>query len=111
MIANALSRSPVRPPKRTSRHYRFAVVSRVLAAVGGGYALAAGCAVAFAFALRSLPREEAVHLATLPSFLIWAGAVVWAFAARTAARAWMGLLAPGIVCALAIWFFRRGGVS
>ena len=109
MIANALSLSPAQPPKKTSTRHRFAVASRVLAAVGGGYALAAGFTIATALALRGLPREEAVMLATLPSFLIWAGAVVWVFSARTALHAWVGVLVPGIGCALAIWWLCSGG--
>jgi len=111
MIANALSARSAQPPKKTSTRHRFAVASRVLAAVAGGYALAAGFTIAAALALRELPREEAVMLATLPSFMIWAGAVVWVFSARTALRAWVGVLVPGVLCTLAIWWLRSGGAS
>jgi hypothetical protein len=89
--------------------YRLGVASRALAAIGGGYALAAGSTIALALALRSQPREEAVMLATLPSYLIWAGAVIWVFAARTAGRAWLGLLVPGLALGAAIWVLRNGG--
>ncbi len=41
-------------------------------------------------------------MATMPGFLVWAGAVLWAFAARTAWRAWSGLLVPVVLLALAI---------
>jgi len=40
-------------------------------------------------------RPEAVLTGTLASFLVYAVAVMWVFAARSAARAWMGLLIPG----------------
>jgi hypothetical protein len=95
----------------TAARYRLAVGSRVLAALGGGYALAAGFTVALALALRDQPREEAFFLATMPSFLIWAGVVVWSFSARTALRAWAGVALPGVIVALAIWFLRSGGVA
>jgi hypothetical protein len=111
MIVNARSPSSAQPPKKLSTRHRFTVASRVLAAIAGGYALAAGFTVATALALRGLPREEAVMLATLPSFLIWAGAVVWVFSARTALYAWVGVLVPGVGCALAIWWLRSGGAS
>lgn len=87
------------------------VALRSAAALFGGYALAGAATSALALALRNQPREEAVFLATLPSYLLWAGAVVWVFGARTALRAWLGLLVPGLLCALAIWLLRSGGAS
>ncbi len=72
------------------------VVSRVAAAVFGGYAFAAVAAIFLSFIL-PMPRGEAVMTATLASFAIYVGAVVWVFAARTSLRAWAGLLLPGAV--------------
>jgi hypothetical protein len=76
-----------------ARSARWSVVSRLLAGAVGGYALAAFTTTTLALASRA-PRDEAVHLATLPSFLIWTAAIVWAFSARTARGAWLGIVAP-----------------
>ncbi|MGT2490831.1 DUF3649 domain-containing protein [Cupriavidus basilensis] len=40
---------------------------------------------------------EAVMTASLLSYAIYTGAALWAFAARSARRAWLGLLAPSAV--------------
>lgn len=82
---------------RTRRQAATAVASRALAAGAGGYAVAA---LATALLPRLLPmaRSEAVIAATLLSFAIYAGVVLWAFAAARAARLWLWLL--GIVALL-----------
>jgi hypothetical protein len=92
--------------------YRLDVSARALAAIAGGYALAAGVNVALALALKNTgPREEVVMLATMPSFLVWAGAIVWAFAARNVWRAWAGVMIPAAVVAAAVWLLRSGGMA
>ncbi len=91
---------------------RLAVASRALAAIVGGYALAAGTNVALALALRNTgPKEDVIMLATMPAFLVWAGGVVWVFSARTAWRAWAGVAIPCALVALVIWWLRSGGVA
>lgn len=114
MIASARpSPATANPPRKNSGvRYRLAVASRALAAIAGGYALAAGTNVALALSLKdNAPREEVVMLATMPSFLVWAGAVVWVFAARSAWRAWAGIAIPGLLVAAVIWWFRSGGAA
>jgi len=91
---------------RRSRPPAAAVASRTLAALGGGYALAAFFTTTVALLARA-PREEAAHLGAVPSYLIFAGAIVWAFAARTAARAWLGLGLPAAALALLTWWLAR----
>ena len=81
--------------------YRAGVLSRSLAAVFGGYALASA-ATMFLSTYLPLSTLEAVLTATMLSFLIYALAVMWAFAARDAWRAWAGLLAPTLLLALSI---------
>lgn len=91
---SALSLTPA------ARH-RWMVASRALAAIAGGYALAALSAAALAVFL-PLPRADATLTATMLSFLVYACAVIWGFAARTAARAWLGLLLPSAAMGLAL---------
>ncbi|WP_050479166.1 DUF3649 domain-containing protein [Herbaspirillum rhizosphaerae] len=81
--------------------YRFAVASRAVAAIAGGYALAATAAALLAVALPMAPAE-AVIAATLTSFIVFCCAVLWVFAARTAWRAWAGIVLPGALLGLAL---------
>lgn len=76
--------------------YRWMVLSRCLAAIFGGYALAAASTVFLSLAL-SMPRAEAVYLASLLSYVVFVIAVLWVFAARTAGRAWLGVVLPTII--------------
>lgn len=84
---------------------RLGVVSRVVVALGGGYALTALSGVVLALCL-PLPREEAVIAASMPGFLIFAGAVVWAFCARSAWLAWAGIGGPAVILAAAAWWMK-----
>ncbi|MEE1923245.1 DUF3649 domain-containing protein [Pseudomonas sp. 148P] len=78
--------------------YRLAVTSRCLAALLGGYLLASMASVCLSQSL-PLPRPEAVLTGMMSSFLFYLGAFIWAFAARSAGRAWAGILLPALVLA------------
>lgn len=73
------------------------VASRAAAAALGGYALA-NAAAALGAVVLPLTRAEAVTWATMFAFMIYLAAIVWAFAARDAWRAWLGLGAPALAC-------------
>jgi hypothetical protein len=77
------------------------LVSRIVAALFGGYGLAA----IFSVAVLALPmsRPQAVLTGMLASFAIYAGAVIWVFAVRSAWKAWAGLLIVAAPLALAAW--------
>lgn len=85
--------------------YRLGVASRAVAGIAGGYGLAAIVTAWLSLALPG-PRAEAVTTATLLSFAIYAGAVMWVFAARTAWRAWAGLAVPALAAGLLLWWQR-----
>ena len=85
------------------------LVSRIVAAILGGYALAALSSVA-ALAL-PMDRAQAVLTGMLASFAVYAGAVVWVFAVRSAWRAWAGLLTVAAPLLLAAWSVWRAGVA
>lgn len=78
------------------------LVSRIVAALFGGYALAALSSVA----VLALPisKPQAVLTGMLASFAIYAGAVIWVFAARSALKAWTGLIVVALPLSLAVWF-------
>lgn len=90
--------------------YRLAVASRTIAAIGGGYALSALATMALALYL-PLHRAEAVITGTLASFVFYTGAVMWAFAARDAWRAWGGLALPSALLAVGLWLAQRAGAA
>jgi len=77
------------------------LLSRIVAALFGGYALAALCSVA-AVALPMAPTE-AVLTGMLASFVVYVCAVVWVFAVRSATRAWVGLAIVALPLSLAAW--------
>lgn len=83
-----------------------ALVCRIVAAIGGGYVVAALASVA----VLALPMDKAQAVITgmLASFAIYAGAVVWVFAVRSAWRAWAGLLVVAAPLALAAWAVSSG---
>lgn len=78
--------------------YRLGVASRSMAAIVGGYVLAALVTMLLSVSL-PMARSEAVMTATLLSFAIYTCTVMWVFATRSALRAWLGLLIPAAVIA------------
>lgn len=94
--------------------YRLGVGARAVAAIAGGYALAAAATAFLALLLQQLPqlpllpllhmgRADAAMASTLFSFTVYTCAVLWVFAARSAARAWLGLLLPAAMLACAVY--------
>lgn len=79
--------------------YRLGVATRSVAAIVGGYVLAALVTMLLSVCL-PMARAEAVMTATLLSFAIYTCAVLWVFATSSALRAWLGLLIPGAVIAV-----------
>jgi hypothetical protein len=88
--------------------YRLAVAVRAVAAIAGGYALAALSAAALSVTL-PLSRSEASLTGTLASFVVHACAVMWVFAARTALWAWLGLLVAAAPFGLMLVIYFYGG--
>ncbi|SOE52488.1 FIG024006: iron uptake protein [plant metagenome] len=82
--------------------YRLLVLSRIVVAALGGYALASAMAVLLALAW-PLPRAEAVMASTLLSFVWYAVAVIWVFSVRSVLRAWIGILGVTAVLSLLCW--------
>lgn len=95
-------------PDTLPLRYRLAVASRVLAAALGGYAVAAASTRLLSLTWPA-PPSQAVMWASMLSFVIWAVAVLWVFATRSAWRAWWGLSAATGLVVLAEWLLRAGG--
>lgn len=82
--------------------YQWSVVSRVVAAIGGGYLLASLMSIVVVRAM-PLPHPSAVMTGMLLSFLFYAGAALWVFAARSARAAWLGLVIAAVLLSLLAW--------
>lgn len=87
---------------------RWAVFSRVMAAIIGAYVLTLLSIAVLALVL-PMSRAESVLLSMLLSFFIYACAVLWVFATRSAWRAWGGMLLPSLLMAagLGVWWSVR----
>lgn len=85
------------------------LISRIVAAILGGYALAALASVA-ALAL-PMSKPQAVLTGMLASFLIYTVAVIWVFAVHSAKRAWAGLLLAALPLLLATAWVRHTGAG
>jgi len=95
----------------TKRPAWLAVPSRLIAAVFGGYGLAllSGWLIALLLVhFTDIARADAVLTGMLPGFVVFAAAALWAFAARNARRAWLGLLLPAALMALPVWLLWQG---
>ncbi|WP_428660411.1 hypothetical protein [Reyranella sp.] len=83
------------------------IVLRLIAAIGGGYAVAAGLAALLALTLPAVTpmvRSEAVVLSSMLAFPIYLALLIWAFAERRLLRLWLVLGSLGI----ASWGFALG---
>ena len=94
------------------RRYRLGVAARAVAAIGGGYLLAAVASTLLGVllaALLPLSRADAVSLATMLAFVIYPCAVLWVFATASAGRAWAGILGASALLGGVLWL--TGGLS
>lgn len=87
----------------------WATASRILAASIGGYGLAYA-ATAFLTVYLPLARGDRAVFASLACFAVWTAAVIYVFAARSAARAWLSLGGLGGLMALAAFLPSEFGV-
>lgn len=104
---------PNPPPAPSLLGYRTRVASRAIAAIGGGYALAAASAAAGAVGFQALgmARVDATMAATMLAFVVYAIAAMWAFGCATALRAWLGIALPTGVLALVAWMLAPGAAA
>ncbi|WP_066515239.1 DUF3649 domain-containing protein [Sphingobium cloacae] len=89
------------------------LLSRILAAVGGGYVLTNMLTLLATLALPWLgvSAAEALHATTLASFFLYAAIIMAVFHARSATRAWLGLLAVAAPAGAILWAAGPGAAS
>ncbi|WP_394561016.1 iron transporter [Aquipseudomonas alcaligenes] len=78
------------------------VLSRTLAAILGGYAFTYAFTACLARLLPLTP-QDALVVATLPAFIIYPLAILWAFACHSATRAWLGLALAAPLALVGFW--------
>lgn len=78
------------------------LISRIAAALFGGYAFSYFAAAALAIVL-PVARSEAAVIAMLSGLSIYAVVIMWVFSARSATRAWSGLLISTLFCAAIVY--------
>ncbi len=86
------------------------VFIRLVAAIGGGYAVASGLAALAAVALPAgglMARSEAVVLASMLAFLVYLVLLIWAFADRRLARLCLVLAVAGVASWGGAWGVMR----
>lgn len=91
--------------------YRTILV-RAAAAILGGYALAATAGIWLSYTLpraMQTERADAVLTGEMTGFAVYAAAILWAFAARTARRAALGILVPALLFAALAWITGPAG--
>jgi len=82
-------------------HYRLLVLSRIIAAVVGGYAFSTVMILVMTYLL-PLSQKDALMLSTMLSYIIYLLAIIWVFAVKTVRTAWIGIsAATGLLGALA----------
>jgi len=84
--------------------YRWGIASRTVAAAAGGYSLVSLLHVAF-MALLPVDFHKALLFASQTGYLYYTGIIIWCFAARSAWRAWLGLLLVALpLVAIDAWY-------
>ncbi|HDS0920336.1 TPA: iron transporter [Pseudomonas putida] len=78
------------------------LLSRSAAALLGGYALSYAASACLARIL-PLSAADAVIVATLPAFIFYTVAILWAFACRDALRAWASLALAAPLALIGFW--------
>lgn len=109
MNPSSADTSPGRTLSPTTR-YRVGMLSRILAASIGGYVLMNIVTVAFTFLL-PVENYTAFLFSVQTSFLVYSITIIWVFTARTATKAWLGLLVLAVPLALIDWYFYKQGAA
>jgi len=78
------------------------VTSRLLAAVFGGYVFSYAFTAALA-RLLPLAAVDSLIVATLPAYLVYTAAILWAFAARNLWHAWGGVVTALPLALIGFW--------
>ncbi|GFM83122.1 iron transporter [Pseudomonas cichorii] len=85
-----------------TRSFSWSTVSRIVAALPGGYVFTYAFTAALA-RLLPLDKVDALVVSTLLSFVVYTLVILWAFSCRSAWRAWGGLTLALPLAAIGFW--------
>ncbi|MFC7208177.1 DUF3649 domain-containing protein [Comamonas endophytica] len=107
--------SEVAPPHKAVLplgRYRWAIASRLLAAVAAGHALSSATAagIGLLLARSGSTSVDAVLWASMLAFVAQALAALWAFGCVNARRAWLGICIPAALLGALAFAFRGAAV-
>lgn len=88
----------------------LAVLSRTVAAIVGGYAIASLSSVLLSLALPA-SRPEAVQAGLLLTIPVWVAVWIWAFSARRVVAVWRGIAGAAVVMGALAYIARAGGAG
>ena len=96
----------------------FAMSSRVIAAIIGGYVLSNLIAIVLSYLLSMVLADSpvgsasanSVMIAIQLSYLIYAAIVMWVFSGKALAKVWRSLTLACLVCAFFIYIFMPEGL-
>jgi hypothetical protein len=95
---------------RADAAYRWSVISRCIAAAAGGYVLVTLLHLATTAVLPAA-EHKTLLFTSQTGYLYWTGIIIWSFAARTARRAWLGLILVAIpLASIDAWFLVSRGL-
>lgn len=86
------------------------IVSRLVAAGVGGYALASAVAMALPLIL-PLRRADGVLTASLVAIAVYVGAIIWVYSVRRLSVVWAGVALPAALLAAVGYALRGGGAG
>ena len=85
------------------------VLSRLIAAIIGGYILSNLLSVSLSYMLPGSPADG-VMTGMVVSFAVYAAVVVWVYSVKSLLQVWQNLLITSAVCAIIIYFLMPKGV-
>ena len=87
---------------------RWPVLSRMLAAIFGGYALATSTSLFISqILLHAVGKYQAIHIGLMLTFIVYVCAAMWVFSVSSASKAWLGLIKLSISFAVATWLLMQ----
>ncbi|MFT4993661.1 MAG: hypothetical protein ACI965_000682 [Paraglaciecola sp.] len=90
----------------SSANFFNSMLSRIIAAIVGGFLLANLLSVLLSYVMYSflsVPKADGVTSGILSSFLFYAVAIIWVFSVKTTGQAWLGLFITSLFTAIGVY--------
>ena len=87
----------------------FAILSRVLAAIVGGYVLSNLLAIVLSYLLPNQPSSN-VMTGMVASYAIYAGVIIWVYSVKSLRHIWRSILIVMSICVVIITLLKPEGI-